>query len=190
MRVPVPCHRGAGFTLDGRPIAIRPQGSVGRLLGGKNLPFASCSGKPIQLQAGAHTLFAEGGLQPDSITLSSRGSQPAPATASPPATTVTAAGSGYDVAVRGATAPFFLSIGQNRAPGWTAMVGGRGLGAPMVLDGYSAGWLVDRAGSFTITVRYGPQRAYTAALLVSAVAFIMTLVVIVLSLIRARRSLT
>jgi arabinofuranan 3-O-arabinosyltransferase len=164
----IPCSRSAGITLDGASLAIQPSGTVGQLLGGSELPLRICGDAPIMLDRGWHDLVARGGLQPDTISLATGGwHSPGRPGALPSLSFSEISGAGFEVAVRAATDPYYLVIGQNMDPGWRATIDGRDLGSPILLDGYSAGWRIDRPGSYSIAVRYEPQRAYAWALAVT-----------------------
>jgi arabinofuranan 3-O-arabinosyltransferase len=177
------------LAIDGQPVPIRAVGTEGQLLSGKDLPVATCHGAPITLEPGDHTLLAGGGLQPDTVELST-------GAAAPPATTPTLPqmswtqrwGGGYDITVKNAAGPYYLVIGQNYDPRWEASIGGTGLGPPIVLDGYSLGWRVSRAGTYTISVRYGKQRLYDGALLLSGLTLAFGLAAIVVGWRRRRRA--
>ena len=78
----------------------------------------------------------------------------------------------------GAAAPFYLVTGQDWDPGWTATIQGTSLGRPIILDGYAAGWRVDRAGSDLTRIRYKPQRRYEAALALSAAAILIAIAIV------------
>ena len=174
---PVPCYRGMAFSLDGTDVPVQLQGSAGDLLAGRNLPVSTCSSAPVSLGSGSHELFARGTIQPDELTLST--SEPSPPPAAPALTTTSRVGSGFDVEVGDTLEPFYLAIGQSWSPKWTASIDGDDLGAPLVLDGYSAGWWVRRTGSFRIEVRYGGQGAFNASLVISALALVLALTILV-----------
>jgi arabinofuranan 3-O-arabinosyltransferase len=91
------------------------------------------------------------------------------------------------VNVENAQGPHYLVIGQNFDRHWKASIDGRDLGPPLLLDGYSAGWRIDRTGTYTVSVRYGQQRVYAFALLLSAVTVIIALGSIGKGLLRRRR---
>jgi arabinofuranan 3-O-arabinosyltransferase len=142
------------------------------------------------LEPGWHDLVAGGGRQPDMITLAT-GAIGNDVSASEPVAKITASSrwdGGYSVSVQDARDPYYLVIGQNFDPRWKASIDGKDLGPPQLLDGYSAGWRIARVGSYSVTVRYGPQRLYTFALLVSAATFLLALAIITISLVvRVRR---
>jgi arabinofuranan 3-O-arabinosyltransferase len=177
-RAAAPCMAGPAFTIDGRPVPIRFQGTIGALLDGRQLKLSACR-DALALGPGRHDFVAAGALQPDTLVLASRGTAPRPATSGPPATSVHARpDGGYDIDVAGAAAPFYLVTGQDWDPGWTATIQGTSLGRPMILDGYAAGWRVDRAGSYLILIRYKPQRRFEAALALSAAAFLIAIAIV------------
>jgi arabinofuranan 3-O-arabinosyltransferase len=176
--------------LDGRPVSVRPEGSVGQLLDGANLPLGTCQGEPLELTAGRHTLLTGGGLQADSVSLSTAGFAAAAGPGSAPLPAVSATtgwGGQYEVEIRDASAPFYLITGQNWDPKWRASIGGRELGPPVLLDGYAAGWRIDRAGSYTVSVRYSQQRLYTLALIVTGLTLAGGFAVVGNEILRRRR---
>src|SRR5262249_11899882 len=151
------------------PLDIRPVGTIGELLAGQTLSLATCSGEPVDLAEGEHELRLSGALQPFTLMLRSPGTTLAGPPPPGPPVSARPAGSGVSLAVRDARGPFYLVLGQNVAPGWRASVDGASLGPAMVLDGYSAGWRIDRRGSFTVSVDYGPQRRQDLSYVVSGV---------------------
>jgi arabinofuranan 3-O-arabinosyltransferase len=95
-----------------------------------------------------------------------------------------------------ATTPFLLVLGQSINTGWSASIdGGANLGAPVLVDGFANGWVVNshqlaqgsRGGSFDVTLRFTPQRGVNAALLVSGVAVLACLAIVAASVYRSRR---
>ncbi len=186
------CFSGLAASVDGFPQPVQLQGTVDELLSGQSVPLSTCDGKPLSLGGGMHELSVKGVLQPDSLTLASPAPSSAPSAGQPPATPPmldihAVRGGGYDVDVRNATGPFYLSIGQNIAPAWRATIDGRSLGPPMLLDGYSAGWRVNRMGSFHISVAYPPQKKYDLALVISLLTLLTSLAVLGRPLLRQRK---
>jgi arabinofuranan 3-O-arabinosyltransferase len=181
-----PCSDGVA-QLDGAPISVRAEGTVQDLLGGGSLPLATCDSAVVSLTGGWHHLVAGGGLEPNAITLTAP-SRPAftGSTVLPMVSANRSAGGDFDVQVRGAQGPYFLVTGQNWDPHWTASIDGTSLGAPTLVDGYSAGWRIDRSGSYVVTVRYGKQRLYVFALVVSALTLIVAVTVIAVGRLKRR----
>jgi arabinofuranan 3-O-arabinosyltransferase len=79
-----------------------------------------------------------------------------------------------------------LVLGESQNAGWKASVdGGPSLGPSELIDGFANGWVVSPAvlaghvhdGVATVTLRWTPQRAVWVALVVSAVAFVATVIV-------------
>ena len=176
------------ITLDGTAMSIRPEGTVGQLLAGGQLAFSTCSHEELPLEMGWHEIVARGALQPDTVKLASPEAASLERPVSPPELATSPVAGGYDVDVRGGSAPFYLSIGQNYAKGWTASIDDASLGRPVLLDGYSAGWRVDRPGSYRVSIRYGPQRRYDVSLGISAFAVLAVLGVLLVPVISRRRA--
>jgi arabinofuranan 3-O-arabinosyltransferase len=184
---PVHCV-GNAVVVDGSPVGVKPAATVSQVLGGAEVGISACDGRPITLADGAHRLFAGGVLQPDSIRLSSLRPVVTPK-ADPPRITVHGrADGGLDVDVHDAKSPFYLVTGEDWTPDWRATIQGGSLGKPLVLDGFSAGWRIDRAGSYRVAVGFGPQRGYSVVLLISALSLIATLALLPVWLLSRRRS--
>jgi arabinofuranan 3-O-arabinosyltransferase len=56
-----------------------------------------------------------------------------------------------------------LALRENTNTGWAATAGGRPL-RPLVIDGWQQGWLVPPGTGGEVVLRFGPDRAYTAAI--------------------------
>jgi arabinofuranan 3-O-arabinosyltransferase len=177
-----------GVDLDGRAIGVRPLGTVGDLLAGRDLSVATCGDEPITLSPGWHSLVAGGALVPDVLKLST-GYPQTHSAAHTTMPTVTANPGWSDratIRIQGATGPYYLVIGQNWDPHWRASIDGRDLGSPMLLDGYSAGWLIDHVGSYTVSVRYGKQSIYSLALLLTGATLLFAFGVVIANALRKR----
>jgi arabinofuranan 3-O-arabinosyltransferase len=183
----VPCSDGVA-KLDGAPISVRAEGTVQDLLGGASLPLATCDGSGLAFTSGWHHLVAGGGLQPNAITLTGPSRSANGGSAALPTVSATrSADGGFDVRIGKAQGPYFLVTGQNWDPHWVASIDGTRLGPPTLVDGYSAGWRIDRPGSYVVTVRYGKQRLYVFALAVSGLTLIVAVAAITVGRQRRRR---
>jgi len=183
----LPCYRGPGFTIDGTPRPVQALGTERQFLQGKDLDLHVCGDAPVPLGAGPHLLEAGGPFQPDSVMLSgSGGAETAPASTPPAVHAAERSDGGYTVGIEDASSPYYLVIGQNIAPGWRASIGGKDLGPPLLVDGYSAGWFVTERGSYDIDVSYGPQRGYVVALGVSGITALVAVVLVLLAVRRRR----
>jgi arabinofuranan 3-O-arabinosyltransferase len=176
------------YIVDGQLMSVAVEGTIGQLLRGSELSFSACGGQQLQLEQGWHGLFAFGGLQFDTMELSSPATLEASVPVAPVGLKTWVVHGGYEVDVQGATAPFYLSIGQNYSTSWRASVDGASLGIPLLLDGYSAGWRIDHQGSFVVSVRYAPQRRYDLSLAVSGLSLLGLLAVFLVPAVARPRS--
>lgn len=205
--------------LDGRPLWVSVSGSTSAALAGDGLSVALCGpdASGLHLGAGTHVLVAANGARTgwnlDQLVLdSAAGGAPEPPAASglqppaPPASTgapsvaITSQGpTSMTVHVRGATKPFVLVLGESIDSGWAAgVVGGPSLGAPVLVDGFANGWVVDAAtlakiadhGSFDVAVRFTPQSGVDAALVISGGTVVVCVAVVAVAWWRRRRRAT
>ncbi len=188
--------------IDGTPLPVRITGraaTADRLMA---LTVTPCDPRDparvpeLTLGPGAHALTSargkDVGFLLDRLVLAS-GTANAPVTVrdgevtgvgapAPPAPRVEVVRSGptsMRVHVSGATAPFWMVLGESQSPGWHAhVVGGHGLGPPQLVDGYANGWLVTPAANdFDIAMEWTPQKQVRAALWISLLAAVTCLVI-------------
>jgi arabinofuranan 3-O-arabinosyltransferase len=156
-------------TVDGEPLQVALDGTVGKLAAGEALPVRGCGG-PLPLRAGDHRVRSSPGWLVDLLGFSS----PAPATRlaplPPPADlrVTDASGSGMTIRAGAAGGPYYLVVGQGYDRRWRATMDGRPLGPPLLLDGYSVGWRITDQRPHRFEVAFGPQRAATWSLGASA----------------------
>jgi arabinofuranan 3-O-arabinosyltransferase len=112
---------------------------------------------------------------------------PAPAAGSPTVSfTSSGGGTEYTVHVQGATEPYVLVLNETFNSGWH-LSGTDGAGHIRVNE-YANGWIVDRPGSYSLTIRYTPQRIVSIARGVSVAGLSATVLLLgALALRRARR---
>lgn len=152
-------------TVDGLPLRMRPANPAA--LAGPTqpgMPWRGCT--PLTLAAGAHELRSVPDVTLDAVDLTDE----QPATAAPGgdrAVLVSGSTTARTIHFDSGTDPVAVRIGEGYDSRWTATLDGRRLGPPVVLDGWSAGWIVDSPGAHTLEVRFGPQRAATIALVIS-----------------------
>jgi arabinofuranan 3-O-arabinosyltransferase len=193
------------LSVDGRPVPVRVTGSTADAIARKELTVSACGDGPVRLTRGEHILRTatgrELGIDVDQLALASApGGAPEPLaalvatkTAAAPGPKVVTRSEGrvsYDLAVTGASRPFWLAVDQSWSVGWQASIDGKSLGAPHLIDGYGNGWLVDpaqyrTAGPLRIHVQWQPQSTIWVALLISALGVVLALVLVVVG--RGRR---
>ncbi|WP_446663492.1 alpha-(1-_3)-arabinofuranosyltransferase domain-containing protein [Flexivirga sp. B27] len=147
-------------TVDGAPLRMRPT----EQLQGSNTQgstWTACG--EIELNGGTHHIEPATGFTLDDLHLAD--TQASTGTAAPaPKTWLsknTATHKRVHVTTKGAAA---VVLGQSIADGWHATANGKDLGAPQTIDGYSAGWMLPKAGKYTIDITYAPQSRANVAL--------------------------
>ncbi|MBA3302808.1 MAG: discoidin domain-containing protein, partial [Acidimicrobiia bacterium] len=187
------------LAVDGAPVPVRVSGSTEEALDGAALTLVGCAG-PLELPAGESTLTSErgleSGLQVDRLTLSSAAGGDAatadgpiaPAPDAVPARVLDQGRWRSTVEVGPRDEPTMLVIGQSHNLGWEATLDGRSLGEPVLVDGYSSGFVLP-AGTdpARVEITWAPQRVVLGALAASAAAVIACIALIVVSLRRRRR---
>lgn len=182
--------------LDGKDLLMKPVDPL--KLGGlkdPGTPWEACT--PLTLDAGKHSLRPIVGYELDSLVLSDQLAAASSGTATAEQASATkpvalpaelVAGSTTDRTVRvqvpeGGAA---LVLGQGYDARWTATVDGQDLGAPIVVDGFSTGWMLPEAGTHTVHIRFTPQTRATLALVLSALVIAFFLIFTSVPLIRRR----
>ncbi|HTY73689.1 MAG TPA: alpha-(1-_3)-arabinofuranosyltransferase family protein [Actinomycetes bacterium] len=156
-------------TLDGRGLAVH---LLGPITSSAAVPFGPCRSAAVPLAAGAHQLRALPDWTLDSVTMRDTLDRAAPS-ATPPTAQVASGRTTATVQVGASATPYYLVLGQSYDPRWHASLDGTGLGRPVVVDGWSTGWLVPAGGPHRIVVSYGPQRGADLALAASALGLML-----------------
>ncbi|MFN8098191.1 MAG: alpha-(1-_3)-arabinofuranosyltransferase family protein [Dermatophilaceae bacterium] len=153
--------------VDGLPVRMRP--SLPIRLADHDSPGTSWEGcsPETDLAAGTHTVRSVRDYQLDTFALRDRqGVAPVPA-ASPRAVSTTGSTTDMTITLDVGPTSVALKIGEGYDARWVAEVDGRSLGTPVVIDGWSVGWILDQAGRHTVHVWFAPQRAATIGAWVS-----------------------
>ena len=163
-----PCLTVGG--LDGRDLRVRLSDATADLGSGAAVPFVGCNGSE-PLGRGEHTLTGVADYALDDLRLldarpSAR--RPVAAAAGLEAADVSHPGPGRVVLrLTRDCDPCWVTTGQGWDSRWTGSVSGRDLGAPAVVNGYAAGWLVSAPRGALVTGTYGPLAPSLAAWAVS-----------------------
>lgn len=78
----------------------------------------------------------------------------------------------YKVFVNGASDPFLLVFTQRYSDGWVASTGGH-----IEANGFENTWAINKKGNYTIDIEYKPQKYFYIGALISAVSFILLILV-------------
>jgi arabinofuranan 3-O-arabinosyltransferase len=173
------------LTIDDEPVPLTV---------GADGTVTTCNGVPLHLSPGPHDLRtapgSDSGLDLDQLTLSTRPASPAPSVAGDASVSVLDQGRvSMDVRVR-AAAPTWLVLGQSWSDGWKATLNGKDLGAPVLVDGFANGWLIDPgdAGAVTVELRWTPQKIVWAGLGISILGALACLAIVLTSIVLGARS--
>ena len=179
------------LSIDGIGVPISVSGTTADALAQKQLSFSRC-GNRFSLSAGTHhlqtTFGVETGINIDNISLGS------PSTIAIPAVTPIVNLKSHwanrwtiEAQVPKSSAGQYVAVGQSFGPGWTARLDGVDLGAPLLVDGASMGWLLPSkmTSAQNLVVSWTPQGTVNIALLLSLLGL---LVCVGLSLGRAPRT--
>jgi arabinofuranan 3-O-arabinosyltransferase len=205
--IPSSC-RGDLLTLDGQPLWVSVSGTTTTALDRQALTVSLCGPDAggVTLGPGSHTLVSTAGqttgfdineLAFDSapgggpMPLATGTSLAAPTVSSSPVADVESRTStSIHLTVHGVTAaagqaPFYLVLGESNSAGWNAsVVGGRHLGAPILIDAFANGWIIDPSslgsavhhGTVSVVLTWQPQKRVDGALVVSLLAIVACLV--------------
>ncbi len=192
-RVGANCRSGL-LTRDGIDVPLALDGTTDDLVAGASVEARPCGpdAAGVELDRGSHDLRSSPGrttgLDVDRLVLrSAAGGAADPSDAPlvenavagrPEVRVASSSDTGMTVDVTGAEPgePFWLEMGQSFSPGWRASIDGETLPGPELLGGYANAWRVepDRP-SFTVDLRFTPQRWVAIALAVSAATLVVCL---------------
>lgn len=159
--------------IDGDAVRMRPASDASVAL--ESTPGADWEAcDQLDLTWGEHQLRPVEGVTLDSLSLRDvQGLEDAPRATAPTSQVDQLAGGGARVSVGASRNTYAVVLGQGYDPRWRATMDGEDLGAPVQLDGYSVGWVIEDTGSpHDIEITFGPQRAATIALLASATVLV------------------
>ncbi|GGB33591.1 hypothetical protein GCM10011492_25260 [Flexivirga endophytica] len=156
-------------TVDGSPLRMRPTGDLqGSTTQGSK--WLSCG--TVDLNGGTHRIVPADGFTLDNLHLADTQDRTGSAAKAPKTwlSKNTSTDKQVHVTTKGATA---VVLGQSIADGWHATANGKDLGSPQTLDGYSSGWILPKAGKYTVDITYSPQLRSNIALGVSVVVILL-----------------
>ncbi|MFO7590756.1 MAG: alpha-(1-_3)-arabinofuranosyltransferase family protein [Acidimicrobiia bacterium] len=180
--------------IDDEPIGVIITGSASVAAAHGALELAACDGSPLLLEAGSHVLRStpgsDTGFDVDRVVLSSdRDGLAAPVgpigarrdTSGASVRVVRSNRVGYELEVTTDGDPFWLELGESSNEGWAANAAGDAtVGPRQLVSGYANGWEIrpNAAGTFTVELRWTPQRTIWWALGLSALGVLLCLVLV------------
>lgn len=159
-------------TVSGWPLLVKPSGN---LASGRYFIFGQCPATPNTiLLAGAQQLRPSPGFQVKTLTLKDIRD---PATRDQPPIYPAVSGSPTDSvwSLPSRSTVSFANTGRAFDPRWRATLDGEDLGAPLKLDGWSAGWVVPSGAAGRLQVTYGPEAWAGAGLVASSIGLVTVL---------------
>jgi arabinofuranan 3-O-arabinosyltransferase len=174
-------------TLDGQPLRARLHGDLADVLAGRPVGFTGCG--RVALDPGDHDLLPSGPWALDDLRLRSEGREApvAGGSATPVVEGLDRSATTTSFTVRGGCDPCWLRAGIGFDDRWTASVAGRRLGPPLVVDGYSVGWLLRAADGDRVDIEFAPTPWARTAWVVSGAAVLVCVVLALWRPIRAGR---
>lgn len=180
--------------VDGRPIGVTIAGTASTAASYGSLELAACDDSPITLDDGSHVVRsapgAATGFDVDRVVLASD-REGAAAPSGPVGVPRDESGAsvrvvrsnrvGYDLEVTTDGDPFWLELGESFNDGWVASAAGDAtVGPRRLVSGFANGWEIrpDAAGTFTVELRWTPQRTIWWALGLSALGVLLCLVLV------------
>jgi arabinofuranan 3-O-arabinosyltransferase len=147
--------------LDGTPVRARPTSRSGN-----TATMRSC--EPVRLDPGTHDFVARATAGVDEVLLADTlAAAPAPAATDP--VTWRSHGASYDVKVTSSADDRYLFLAEAYDDRWRAEIGGHWT-RPLQLNGYGLGWRIPAGQSGEVHIRFGPQRSFDIALILSMLA--------------------
>ncbi len=165
-------------TVDSRPLAVRVDGSAQQVASGGQVPFASCSPEPLELDAGAHRVSADQGWLLDSVQLADEVPAGRSGQERPELTVARPDSTSFVVSAPQTRDPWYLVLGEAFDTGWRARVDGADLGRPIAVDGWSTGWKMEPGDAQRIDVVYAPSASTRLSIGLSAIALVVCAVLL------------
>ena len=168
-------------TVDGKPVRMRPTTDQLADVDEQGTSWVGCGN--LTLEPGERRIEQAPGFTLDSLELKDVQSQHRSAPTAP-VYHVSHDGSSSKTISLTSQGSSAVVISQSYDPRWHATANGKDLGAPQIIDGYSVGWILPKAGHYKITIRYAPQTMANVAIGVSIAALLAAIALVVLALVR------
>ncbi|TWP37127.1 alpha-(1-_3)-arabinofuranosyltransferase domain-containing protein [Leekyejoonella antrihumi] len=168
-------------TVDGQPVRMRP--TTSQLAGADDQGTSWVGCGTLTLQAGERRIEQAPGFTVDSLAFTDVQSKTSAAPTAP-VYRVTHDGSSAKTISLTSQGSAAVVISQSYDPRWQATANGKDLGPPQIIDGYSVGWILPKAGHYTVKIRYTPQTTANVAIGISLATLLLAVFLIVMGGVR------
>ncbi|MFC0002549.1 alpha-(1-_3)-arabinofuranosyltransferase [Micromonospora siamensis] len=182
------CGSGPTLKVGGARVKTTLRGTLRDLLELREMRATPCgrdTARRLKLGRGEHRLRTTPSslVSPTRVALVPQRTTPAPKPT--PSTVKIESWAATERRVRVVERPVdrVLAVRENTNTGWQAVVGGRTL-QPVVVDGWQQGWILPAGTSGEVVLRFAPDTAYRAGLLLGGVLLV---TVVLLAVLPARR---
>lgn len=158
-------------TINGEALPMRLASD--RVAGPKDAGTRWTACNPVVLKAREQHVEPTGDFVVDSLVLRDTISEQAVSPAPVDYVVTKNSPSAKSVRVTKTSAPKAVVLGQSYDERWSATLGGKDLGRPVLLDGYSSGWVLPAGAEGTVEMRFTPQRYANVALVFSLAALLL-----------------
>src|SRR5690606_2148259 len=173
-------------SIDGEAVTMRPATDALANASSPGTAWVACD--EVSLDAGEHRVEQADDFVLDRFNLIDVDNRNAIAGAAPKVEILEDGRTSKTVRVSGGTGGYAVSIGQSHNENWKATADGEDLGPPVVIDGYSTGWVVADGRPATIEIRYTPQTWSWVGIAVSGLVLVVLLGVVGHAVYQRRRA--
>lgn len=166
--IAIGCDAGLSMLIDGTRQPLAATATVSQLLQSQPLLAVPCRSTSLALGEGAHRLRLEStaSLLASSVTMTRV--PVAAASGQAQSRVLKWANTARTIEVQ-AAAQSVLVVRENYNAGWRATVGGRKL-SPLMVNGWQQAWIVPAGTTGLVQLSFGPQKTFTAGLMLGLVA--------------------
>ena len=170
------CGQGPVISVNGLGVRTRVTGTYPDVLAGRPVPFTACGQVLLRPGPNQVTEPATDRYSVQDVVLARPGARvldPDPAATAPARVVVRSWNSSRRVLSVTAGAASYLVVNENFNAGWHAVTAGGQPLRPVRLDGWKQAWLLPAGTSGVVTLTYGPDHVYRAAIFAGLLALVL-----------------